>query len=116
MLLSTLHKPFITLLPSLFMHPTSPIGVPEGQFNDIIFAYETGIERTIVLKSMDIHLFTKPNDVRCITVHTLYFSYALFDYNLQVVCKKKKQRMIRITPKDVHNNQALCIYLDTRTV
>lgn len=97
------------------MHPTSPIGVTEGQFNDIVFAYETGIERTIVLKGMDIHLFTKPGEIRCITVHTVYFSYALFDYNLQVV-SKKKHRMIRITPKDVHNNQALCIYLDTRTV
>lgn len=98
------------------MHPTSIVGITKGQFDDIVFAYDTGIERIIALDGADLHLFTKHNGTKCLTVHTPYFSLAIFDYLLQVVCKDKKKRIIRIQPKNVHNNQTLTIYLNPSTV
>lgn len=97
------------------MHPTVAVGVTRGQFDDMIFAYDTGIERLIVLEGMDLHFFTKKNDVRCLTIHTKYFTYAIYDYNLCVVCKEKKRRLIKITPKGENTNQGLTIYLNGRT-
>ena len=96
------------------MHPTPIVGVTEGQFEEIVFAYDSGIERIIALKGVDFHLYTKPSGLRCITVHTPYFSFAIFDYHLLVVGKGKKRKMIKIYPNGVNNNECLNIYIDTK--
>ena len=96
------------------MHPTTVVGITSGQFDEIVFAYDTGIERVIALKGADLHLYTKPNGRKCITVHTPYFSFAIFDYHLQVVGDGKKRKMIKIFPNGEHHNESLNIYLRTR--
>lgn len=92
------------------MHPTPIVGITEGQMEEIIFAYDTGIERIITMHGADIHLFTKPRGTKCITVHTPFFSFAIFDYHLQVI-GKKKSKLLKIYPSGKNTNECLNIYV-----
>lgn len=92
------------------MHPTPIVGITEGQMNEIIFAYDTGIERIITLPGADIHLFTKLRGTKCITVHTPFFSFAIYDYHL-VVVGRKNGKLLKIYPNGKNTNESLNIYV-----
>ena len=61
----------------------------------------------------EFHFFQKKNGMKCMTYHSQYMNFAIYDYVLTWVGprKKKGNHAILIRPKDAHNNQKITLFI-----
>ena len=76
-------------------------------------AYELGIDTVISVHGAEFHFFQKKNGMKCMTYHSQYMNFAIYDYVLTWVGprKKKGNHAILIRPKDAHNNQKITLFI-----
>ncbi len=92
----------------------SPVGITYGQAMQIKEeAYELGIDTVIAVHGAEFHFFEKKDGTKCMTYHSAYMNFAIYDYELSWVgpSKKKGNHAILIRPKNVHNNQKITIFI-----
>jgi hypothetical protein len=93
----------------------SPIGIPYGEAMRIVNdAYEEGQEITVSLRNAELHFFSKKNGTKCMTYHSTYMNFAIYDYVLTWVGPRKgrnKTNAILIKPKNIRNNQSITIFV-----